>query len=104
MLKVGDFLTSDASSVSASIRLANSHEFLNLSGHIVIAWMWLRQETAALAGLHLAGVSDADAHFYEGKRRASAFFFAHELPKTDAQARLLMSLDDSVLTMPDVCF
>jgi hypothetical protein len=37
--------------------------------------------------------------FYHGKLQAAKFFFRHEVVKTRTQAKLLSSLDDTVLTM-----
>lgn len=86
----------------AKLALANSHEYLNMTGHTVIAWMWLRQELAAL-NLVIAP-SEFSGTFLQGKRLASQFFFQHELPKTIAQATLLQSLDDTVLKMENSFF
>jgi len=102
-MQVADFLVGKSSALSSSVALANSHEFLNMSGHTVIAWMWLRQETSAVRALGNSP-SEEDKRFYEGKRLASQFFFQHELPKTEVQARLLTSADDTVLTMRDDLF
>ncbi|WP_428382253.1 acyl-CoA dehydrogenase [Nevskia ramosa] len=77
--------------------LANASSFLDLVGHTVIAWLWLRQ--ACVAQLAMASASTADAAFYTGKLQTCRWFFRHELPKTSAQAALLDSLDDTVLKM-----
>ncbi|WP_293394551.1 acyl-CoA dehydrogenase [Nevskia sp.] len=77
--------------------LANASSYLDLVGHTVIAWLWLRQ--ACVAQLALASASAADAAFYTGKLQTCRWFFRHELPKTLTQAALLDSLDDTVLTM-----
>ena len=87
-----------------SAALANAHEYLSLFGHTVAAWTWLRVATAAARGLERErargrGESDAAILFYEGKLHTCRFFFRHELPKTEAWARLLMSLDDTVSEM-----
>ena len=77
--------------------LANASHYLDLVGHTVIAWLWLRQAIVAEAALPAA--TEADAAFYRGKLQACRWFFRHELPKTRVQAELLDSLDDTVLTM-----
>ena len=59
--------------------LANATPFLEAFGHVTVAWMWLRQATAAAKAL--AAGPGADADFYEGKLAACRFFFAYELPK-----------------------
>ena len=78
--------------------LANAAAYLDMLGHIVIAWMWLRQ--AAVAQRALPGASAADRPFYEGKLRACRYFYRYELPKTAAQAALLRRGDDTCATMP----
>lgn len=79
--------------------LANSHTYLLMTGHIVIAWMWLRMAT--IAAENIGGSEGDDRAFYAGKLIAARFFFTHELPKTGPMAALLSSLDTLVLDMPD---
>ena len=45
-----------------------------------------------------------DAAFYAGKIQTCRYFFRFELPKTEAQARLLSGLDDTTLAMKDAWF
>jgi alkylation response protein AidB-like acyl-CoA dehydrogenase len=78
------------------LALANATLYLDMLGHVVIAWMWLRQ---ALAATRALGRPDADRDFLEGKLAACRYFFAYELPKTTAQRDLLESLDDTTFTM-----
>lgn len=79
--------------------LANSWEYLEMMGHVVIAWMWLKQALIAQAALDAGASHDAD--YYRGKLHACQFFYRWELPRIGRQAVLLQSLDDSLLTMPD---
>jgi len=74
--------------------LANSTAYLNAAGHLVIAWMWLEQATAA------AGKEGA---FYDGKRLAARYFFTHELPRTTAWFDLLSSGDTLLADLDDEC-
>jgi hypothetical protein len=97
-----ELLVGASSKVHPRLALANSHEYLNMTGHTTIAWMWLRQELAVLRSLQSS--EPMDAKFIQGKRIASEFFFRHELPKTEIQARLLESLDDTVLRADETCF
>ncbi|GAK32819.1 acyl-CoA dehydrogenase [Iodidimonas nitroreducens] len=82
--------------------LANSHDYLLMTGHIVMAWMWLRQATSAAAAIEQA--SGDERAFYAGKLMTARYFFHHELPKTGPQAAFLASLDTTVLDMPDAGF
>ncbi|PWV47345.1 acyl-CoA dehydrogenase [Nocardiopsis sp. L17-MgMaSL7] len=74
--------------------LANATPYLEAVGHVVVAWMWLEQLIAA---------HGKEGTFYEGKRAAAAYFFRHELPRTEAWFSLVASRDRTVLdTSPDV--
>ena len=76
-----------------SLALANATIFLDAAGHIVIAWMWLKQAVAASEGLQAGNVADRD--FYEGKLAATKFFFRYELPKSKAALTLVADLDST---------
>lgn len=74
--------------------LANAVAYLEMVGHTVLAWIWLRQALVARAAL-AQGRGDAD--YYRGKLAACRYFYAWELPKTETQAALLRSLDRTML-------
>lgn len=76
--------------------LANATIYLDMFGHVVIAWMWLRQALVAARKLD-DGQGDADQ--LNGKLAACRYFFAYELPKTRAQRELLGRLDETTLDM-----
>ncbi|MDN2579885.1 acyl-CoA dehydrogenase [Aquibium sp. ELW1220] len=76
--------------------LANATIYLDMFGHVVIAWMWLRQATAAARRL---ADGSGDANFLDGKLAACRYFFTYELPKARTQRALLESLDDTTLAM-----
>lgn len=78
--------------------LANASVFLDLFGHWVIAWIWLRQATVAQRALTSAAAGDQA--FYRGKIFACQYFFRYELPKLRAWSELLCALDDTTLQMP----
>ena len=82
-----------------SLALANATIFLDAMGHVVIAWMWLKQAVAASRGLENA--TEADASFYHGKLRACRFFFRYELPKAIAQFELVSLVDDTCYGLSD---
>ncbi|MFH0935117.1 MAG: acyl-CoA dehydrogenase C-terminal domain-containing protein, partial [Pseudomonadota bacterium] len=82
--------------------LANAMAYLEMLGHLVIAWIWLRQALTAQRALIKAHADDAD--FYRGKLQACQFFFRYELPKTAAQNELLRRLDPTCLDMRDEWF
>lgn len=70
--------------------MANSAIYLEVFGHVVIAWMWLEQ---------LLAVADRSGDFYDGKRQAARYFFRYELPRTGPQLDLLESLDRTTIQM-----
>ena len=74
--------------------LANSTAYLNAAGHLVIAWMWLEQATAA---------AGKQGPFYDGKRLAARYFFTHELPRTATWFDLLASGDTLLADLDDTC-
>ena len=79
--------------------LANSTIYLEMLGHVVIAWMWLQQGAVALRQIGERGTDESG--FYNGKLRALRFFYRYELPKIYAQADLLQSLDETCLEVTD---
>jgi hypothetical protein len=89
LLSVGD----------AHLMLANASVYLEMLGHVVIAWIWLRQ--AVVAQRALATSQGEDKAFYQGKLQACRYFFLYELPRTTAQNQLLRSVDPTCLEMRD---
>jgi hypothetical protein len=86
----------------ANLMLANASVYLEMLGHVVLAWIWLRQ--AVLAERALAVAHGDDKAFYQGKLQACRYFFRHELPKTAPQNELLRNLDPTCLEMRDEWF
>ena len=89
--------------------LADATEYLEATGHIVIAWMWLEQLLALGSRLGDASTGGADAAeasdaFAAGKLRAARFFLRRELPIVDAKLDLLASGDRTTLDMRDDWF
>ncbi len=69
--------------------LANASPYLDLFGHVVVAWQWLRMAERA------AAVDDPD--FRSGKLAACRFFYDWELPHVDVWAERLEQLDSIAL-------
>ena len=76
-------------------RLSSATPFLDAFGHVVIAWLWLRQ--AVIAREALQNGAQADADFYEGKVAACQFFYRYHLPQAAEKLRYVASQDRSVL-------
>jgi len=86
----------------AELALANASLYLEMAGHMVVAWIWLRQGLTALAKLATTEVADRD--FYQGKLQACAYFFRWELPKTRQQNQLLNDMDRTCFEMQEGWF
>ncbi|MBB3048254.1 butyryl-CoA dehydrogenase [Litorivivens lipolytica] len=80
------------------LALANSVKYLDLFGHVVIAWLWLKQ------GLIAAAKLEADANFYQGKLQAMRYFFRYELPLIEVWSKILTDLDGTCYEMQDAWF
>jgi len=70
--------------------MADSTAYLEATGHLVVAWIWLEQWLAA---------HGRDGAFYDGKRAAATYFLTRELPKVDAMLALLREHDGITLTL-----
>lgn len=81
--------------------LANATYFLDLTGHLVVAWLWLKQGLVAQRALD---ADPADADFYRGKLQALRYFFHCELPQTAHWAQLLNDLDSTSYDMQETWF
>lgn len=81
--------------------LANSWEYMEMLGHVVIAWMWLKQAIVAQQALDQSASSP---EFYLGKLKACQYFYRWELPKISHQAERLSELDDCVLDTDETVF
>ena len=80
---------------------SNSVSYLNMFGHITIAWLWLRQAEVATLKLAAAPHSD-DEKFYNGKIQAMKYFFNSELPLTYHWGNLVKDIDSTSFdTHPD---
>ncbi len=70
--------------------LADATLFLEAAGHLVVAWLWLEQWNAAVG---------KDGAFYDGKRAATRYFFARELPKIAPMLAALRAADGLTLRL-----
>jgi alkylation response protein AidB-like acyl-CoA dehydrogenase len=83
------------------VYLVNSSSYLDMYGHLVVGWMWLRQATAAKRALEAGCSGDAEA-FMHGKLAACQYFFRHEMKRIDHWLPIVTSNDTTVLdTAPD---
>ncbi len=89
-------------SEDANRGLANATLYLNSFGHVVVAWIWLKQALVAANAIAAGRAVGDDETFYKGKLGACRYFYRYELPKVHAEFALVKSLDDTCLNfMPD---
>ena len=81
---------------NAALALANASVYLEMLGHVVVAWLWLDQGRVAMEA---RGGESSATDFYEGKLLTCAWFFRCELPKVEYQAKLLQSADRTYLDL-----
>jgi alkylation response protein AidB-like acyl-CoA dehydrogenase len=93
--RIGEVTGSLWGSGDVELALANATAYLEAVGHTVLAWIWLEQWLVA---------EGRQGDFYDGKRQAARYFFAHELPRTGPQLDLLAGLDRTALDMQDAWF
>ena len=82
--------------------LANASIYLDTFGHVVIAWMWLRQAT--IAAREIESSSGEERDFYQGKLQTCQYFYRYELAKLPERLALLVSADDTCLSMAETWF
>lgn len=79
--------------------LANATVYLDMFGRIVVSWLWLKQGMTAQNALKGKALNLDEQNFYTGKLQAARYFLSWELPETQYQSQLLLSLNDVTLTM-----
>ena len=80
------------------LALANSVKYLELFGHVIIAWLWLKQGLVATKALENKPHKD-DENFYQGKLQTLQYFYRFELPQIALWSALLIDSDDSTYQM-----
>jgi butyryl-CoA dehydrogenase len=97
-----DRLLSARERLGADLFLSNASAYLDMVGHLVVGWMWLRQAEVATRRGKTASGSNGD--FYRGKLQACRYFFTWELPKVHHLADTLGNLDSTCHQMQDCWF
>lgn len=80
------------------LALANSVKYLELFGHVIIAWLWLKQGVVSTKAL-AEQPHQEDVNFYKGKLQALQYFYRSELPKISLWSTLLRNVDSSSYDM-----
>ncbi|MEM9107015.1 MAG: acyl-CoA dehydrogenase [Pseudomonadota bacterium] len=74
--------------------LANATIYLDMLGHVVVAWLWLRQ---AMAAREAGGQGTTSRATIEGKLATCQYFFRYELPVIESQCALLSRMDTTCM-------
>ncbi len=83
--------------------MANATIYMDMLGHVVVAWIWLQQ--AHIANRQLAADPiPAERMFLNGKLGACRYFYIYELPMVDTQCGLLNQLDETCLNADEQWF
>lgn len=84
--------------------LADATLYLELFGHVTIAWQWLAMAVTAADRLSGKKVSSGEKRFLDGKIHVARYFFSHELPKIRGLAATLALPSSTTLAVPEACF
>src|SRR5208283_3009941 len=79
----------------------NANRFLQMMARLAVGWLLLEAAVVAEEAQAKLPAGHADVAFYEGKKQAALFFARNELPKVEAEAKLMMQEDGSALDIPD---
>lgn len=71
--------------------IADATLYIEYFGILNVAWQWLRMGAVAQKALSEKQVAGEEAQFYHSKIHTMRFFFAYELPKTQALSERLMA-------------
>ena len=80
-----------------------SVRFLLAVGDLIIGWRLLVQAGVAQAAL-AASPTPSDRAFYEGKIATAKFFARNMLPTITVLRRIIESVDDGIMDMPEDAF
>ncbi len=101
---VGSILMTMMKKVPESVYHVGLHgnRILMALAETVIGWRLL--EHAVVAQSKLAGASEKDTAFYEGKIASARFFCAEVLPAITASRKIIEAGTTTLMDMPDECF
>ena len=101
--RVTKTLTDAMATGRAGASLANAAYYLDLTGLLVMGWLWLEQGIAACADRKMP-LDPEQQDFLAGKLNTCAYFYGHEMGRMTYLATLLESFDDSTLKMRSAQF
>ena len=71
--------------------LSDATVFMEMAGHLVIGWQWLKQGLVSAEKIEAKDFSSNSEVFYQGKLHTMAFFFHYELPHAAACEKTLLN-------------
>lgn len=80
--------------------LTDATLYLEMTGHITIAWQWLMQGIVAAKAIEKGSLGEDDQNFYNGKMHTLQYYFLYELPKIHSLAFTLMNSGQATLHTP----
>lgn len=83
--------------------MANATIYMDMLGHLVVAWIWLQQAHIATQKLADDPIP-SDEVFFNAKVGACHYFFTYELPMVHTQCALLNEIDESCLNADENWF
>jgi alkylation response protein AidB-like acyl-CoA dehydrogenase len=81
----------------------SSVRYLMAVGDLIIGWRLLAQADIAHAAL-AAGPGADDEAFYQGKIATAAFFASNMLPRITTTCRIVETIDDDIMRLPEAAF
>ncbi len=103
LAEVGETLVASRANLGEERALANATLFLDAAGHLVVAWIWLRQAAVALAKQDRSD-DEEERQFLAGKHLACRYFFRYELPAIAPTLELLEGLDSLAVDAAEAQF
>ncbi len=85
-----------------NLALANATLYLDMFGHMIIGWQWLKM--ALVANEKLSTESASNPNFYEGKIATCQYFFRYEMPRIAVWAETISSIDDTTFSADEGVF
>jgi butyryl-CoA dehydrogenase len=89
MGKVLEYLSGFALKGDLERYLSDATVFMEMAGHIIIAWQWLKMANVAAQKIKETNFNTNSLSFYQGKIHTMEFFFKYELPHAEACAKTL---------------
>ena len=83
--------------------LSNSVKYLEVFGHIIVAWLWLKQGIVASTAL-TTPLHESEENFYQGKLQALQYFYHMELPQIFLWCKTLTHFDSTNYDMKPAWF